>query len=59
MHLADSALVCSPDRWPEATFRRLLNLAGGDGLDTIIGAWMWLCTSIIGGKRVIASTVRH
>lgn len=38
----------------EATFRRLLNLAGGDGLDTIIGAWMWLRTSIIGGKRVIA-----
>ncbi|GAB4583880.1 hypothetical protein Ntsu_17120 [Nocardia sp. IFM 10818] len=30
------------------------NLAGGDGSYALIGAWMWLRTSVIAGKRVIA-----
>jgi DDE_Tnp_1-associated/Transposase DDE domain len=38
----------------EATIRRLLSRLPADTLDSIIGAWMWLRTSTIGGRRVIA-----
>lgn len=38
----------------EATFRRLLDLVGGDFLDAIIGTWMLLRTNTISGRRVIA-----
>lgn len=37
----------------EATIRRVLTRLGADGLDTVIGAWMWARTSAIGGRRVI------
>jgi predicted transposase YbfD/YdcC len=38
----------------EPTIRRLLSRLPADTLDTVIGAWMWLRTSTIGGRRVIA-----
>lgn len=38
----------------EATIRRLLTRLPADTLDTVIGTWMWLRTSTIGGRRVIA-----
>lgn len=38
----------------EATIRRLLSRLPADTLDAAIGAWMWLRTSTIGGRRVIA-----
>ena len=38
----------------EATIRRLLIRLPADTLDTVIGAWMRLPTSTIGGRRVIA-----
>lgn len=38
----------------EATIRRLLTLLPADTLDTVIGAWMWLRTNTINGRRVIA-----
>jgi predicted transposase YbfD/YdcC len=38
----------------ESTIRRCLGLLAADQLDQLIGAWMWLRTSMIGGRRVIA-----
>ena len=38
----------------EATIRRLLSRLPADTFDTVIGTWMWLRTSTIGGRRVIA-----
>ncbi|HEX3778668.1 MAG TPA: transposase family protein [Pseudonocardiaceae bacterium] len=38
----------------EATIRRLLTRLPADTFDTVIGTWMWLRTSTIGGRRVIA-----
>lgn len=38
----------------ESTIRRCLQSLDPAALDTLIGAWMWLRTSIIGGRRVIA-----
>jgi len=38
----------------ESTFRRCLQRLAPDHLDQLIGAWMWLHTSTIGGRRVIA-----
>lgn len=38
----------------EPTIRRLFSTIDGDGLDRAIGAWMWLRTSMIAGRRVIA-----
>jgi predicted transposase YbfD/YdcC len=38
----------------ESTIRRCLQRLAPDDLDELIGAWMWLRTSTIGGRRVIA-----
>jgi predicted transposase YbfD/YdcC len=38
----------------EKTIRRLLQRLDGDGLDTVLGAWMWLRTTKIGGATVIS-----
>lgn len=38
----------------EATVRRLLTRLPADTLDAVIGTWMWLRTSTISGRRVIA-----
>src|SRR5947209_2087018 len=38
----------------EATIRRLLSRLPADTFDALVGAWMWLRTSTIGGRRVIA-----
>lgn len=38
----------------ESTIRRCLQRLAPDQLDRLIGAWMWLHTSEIGGRRVIA-----
>lgn len=38
----------------ETTIRRCLGLVDADGFDAIIGAWMWLRTSMIAGRRVIS-----
>lgn len=38
----------------EATIRRLLSRLPADAVDAVIGAWMWLRTSTIDGRRVIA-----
>jgi hypothetical protein len=38
----------------ESTIRRLLGQLAPDRLDEVIRSWMWLRTSIIGGRRVIA-----
>jgi predicted transposase YbfD/YdcC len=38
----------------ESTIRRCLQGLAPDDLDELIGAWMWLRTSTIGGRRVIA-----
>lgn len=38
----------------EPTIRRVLTLLPADTLDAVIGAWMWLRTGTIGGRRVIA-----
>jgi predicted transposase YbfD/YdcC len=38
----------------ESTIRRCLQRLAPDDLDELIGAWMWLQTSTIGGRRVIA-----
>jgi len=38
----------------ESTIRRCLQRLAPDQLDRLIGAWMWLRTSMIGGRQVIA-----
>jgi predicted transposase YbfD/YdcC len=38
----------------ESTIRRCLQRLAPDRLDRLIGAWMWLRTTTIGGRRVIA-----
>lgn len=38
----------------ESTIRRCLQRLAPDQLDQLIGAWMWLRTSTVGGRRVIA-----
>lgn len=38
----------------ESTIRRCLQRLAPDDLDELLGAWMWLRTSVIGGRRVIA-----
>lgn len=38
----------------ESTIRRCLQQLAPDRLDELIGAWMWLRTATIGGRRVIA-----
>jgi predicted transposase YbfD/YdcC len=38
----------------ESTIRRCLQRLDPDRLDRLIGAWMWLRTSVIGGRSVIA-----
>lgn len=38
----------------ESTIRRCLQRLAPDGLDEIIGAWMWLCTNLIDRRRVIS-----
>ena len=38
----------------ESTIRRCLQRLAPDKLDELIGAWMWLRTSTISGRRVIA-----
>jgi predicted transposase YbfD/YdcC len=38
----------------ETTIRRCLGLMDADAFDAIIGAWMWLRTSTIAGRRVIS-----
>jgi predicted transposase YbfD/YdcC len=38
----------------ESTIRRCLQRLAPDRLDQLIGAWMWLRTATIGGRRVIA-----
>ena len=38
----------------ESTIRRCLQKLEPDQLDALIGAWMWLRTDAIGGRRVIA-----
>ncbi|WP_281205608.1 ISAs1 family transposase [Nocardia shimofusensis] len=38
----------------EPTIRRVLQQISADGLDELVGAWMWLSTSMIDGRRVIA-----
>ncbi|MFE9328876.1 ISAs1 family transposase [Nocardia sp. NPDC052278] len=38
----------------ESTIRRILGRLAADRLDEVIGAWMWLRTSVIDGRRVIA-----
>jgi predicted transposase YbfD/YdcC len=38
----------------ESTIRRVLYRLPGDVFDEVIGAWMWLRTSTISGRRVIA-----
>ena len=38
----------------EPTIRRVLGQVPADTLDAMIGAWMWLRTSMIDGRRVIA-----
>jgi predicted transposase YbfD/YdcC len=38
----------------EATIRRLVTRLPADTLDAVIGAWMWLRTNTINGRRVIA-----
>src|SRR5215469_15374049 len=37
----------------ESTIRRCLQKLTPDGLDKLFGAWMWLRTSVISGRRVI------
>ncbi|WP_327121701.1 ISAs1 family transposase [Nocardia sp. NBC_01730] len=38
----------------EPAIRRVLGQVPADTLDAVIGAWMWLRTSVIDGRRVIA-----
>ena len=38
----------------ESTIRRCLQKLAPDQLDNLLGAWTWLRTSVIGGRRVIA-----
>jgi predicted transposase YbfD/YdcC len=38
----------------EATIRRLLTRLPADTFDAVVGAWMWLHTSAVGERRVIA-----
>lgn len=38
----------------ESTIRRCLQRLTADDLDRLLGAWMWLRTSTLGGRRVIA-----
>lgn len=38
----------------ESTIRRCLHMLAPDQLDHLLGAWMWLRTSVIGERRVIA-----
>jgi len=38
----------------ESTIRRCLQQLAPDSLDELIGAWMWLRTSVVDGRRVIA-----
>lgn len=38
----------------EATIRRLLTRLPADTFGAVVGAWMWLRTSTIGGRRVVA-----
>jgi hypothetical protein len=38
----------------EATIRRLVTRLPADTFDTVIGTWMWLRTSTIDGRRIIA-----
>jgi hypothetical protein len=38
----------------ESTIRRLLGRLAPDQLDQVIGSWMWLRTSMVCGRRVIA-----
>lgn len=38
----------------ESTIRRCLQRLAPDSLDELIGSWMWLRTSVIDGRRVIA-----
>jgi predicted transposase YbfD/YdcC len=38
----------------ESTIRRCLQKLAPDQLDALIGAWMWVQTAAIGGRRVIA-----
>jgi predicted transposase YbfD/YdcC len=38
----------------ESTIRRTLQRLAADELDELLGAWMWLRTATIGGRRVIA-----
>lgn len=38
----------------EATIRRLLTMLPADTFDAVVGAWMWVRTSTVGGRRVIA-----
>ena len=42
------ALLC------ESTIRRCLQQLTPDTLDALLGPWMWLRTSVLGGRRVIA-----
>jgi hypothetical protein len=38
----------------ESTIRRCLQRLAPDTLDALLGGWMWLHTSMVGGRRVIA-----
>lgn len=38
----------------ESTIRRCLQKLAPDELDAMLGAWMWLRTGMVGGRRVIA-----
>jgi hypothetical protein len=38
----------------ESTIRRCLQRLDASSLDSLIGGWMWLQTSMLDGRRVIA-----
>ncbi len=44
-----------PGRAPdESTFRRVFARVDADALAAVIGAWLWTCTAVVDGRRVIA-----
>lgn len=38
----------------ESTFRRVFARVDADVLAGVLGAWLWTCTAVVGGRRVIA-----
>jgi hypothetical protein len=38
----------------ESTFRRVFARLDADALAAVVGAWLWTCTTMVDGRRVIA-----